>query len=1301
MRTRSNARARLLLYCLTGAFVGLTWIPLPGLAQEEDALARRILADTGVQGGLVVHIGCGDAKLTAAFRQNDSYVVQGLAARADEAERAQAHVHSLALYGSVTIRTWREAHLPYVDNLVNLVVTEDRGRIPMPEVMRVLAPGGVACVKRGNAWNRTVKPRPDTIDDWPQFLYDAGNNAVNRDAVVDHPYHVQWVADPKQARHHEHLASITAVVSAGGRIFSIQDEAPAASILLPARWFLVARDAFNGVLLWKHAIPSWHPHLWRFRHGPPQLSRRLIAIGDKVYCTLGIDAPVVCLDAATGRTLKTYAGTESCEEMLWDDGMIYGAAAMSRTGVQVKSGGRAELAGLTESLDGWSSTIRGNAWDMSEPADVQGHARMTDIRFEDGQMRFTSERDARFLLDLGGRTLNAAYDLFAVRMYASERGKGQVYYWSPDGDWQGYVFPDVREGWHTYVVDLTDATLHGPGGGSDEHAAWGGQSGAINRLRFDPVEAAGIEFAIDWIKLVKGTDALRARIKNLEGTEKTLFALETDSGRIRWRKKVTDLMPTTLAAGGGRLYYQARDGLYCANGRSGEIVWDHRHETTLKRPEWSAPTLVFSDGILLSADRVRGTTPAPKNPGKRLSIGERLKHMQGPSRLTVFAGDTGKLLWDAPCAEGYNAAIDVFVIDGLVYMGTSAGRHTGDFGMARDLRTGEVKRQLDVTAAYTEKHHHRCYRNRATARHIVIGRTGVEYIDHENGHSMRHDWIRGGCQFGILPCNGLLYTPPHPCACYIQAKLNGFHALAPKRPARPAPATPQRLEKGPACESIGNPQSSIGNPLDWPTYRHDPQRSGATAGPVGQSLAEAWQAKPGGRITAPVIAGGKVLVARIDAHTVCALDAADGRKTWEYTAGGRVDSPPSVDGNRVLFGCADGWVYCLRASDGELAWRFRAAPEDRWMGAYGQIESAWPVHGSVLVHEGAAYVAAGRSSYLDGGMRFCKLDARTGELIAESNMYSRDPETGAQQESMLHDMDMGGALPDILSTDGESIFMRYLRLDRKTLKPQDSFLSIFEQDPEFQKKYRTGHALFQNPERGPHLFSPTGFLDDSWWHRSYWVYGTHFQSCCPYFRAGVHVPAGRILVYDDTHVYGFGRRDRYWGWWTPLEYHLFAALRQTKLGPMRPERNKKGPGGRHAPDDWQGMLQLGTYGTRVPHQWTNEVPLLVRAMVLAGKHLVIAGPPDVLDERTVKVRKLMYSDKAAREQLGNSLAAWEGKRGALLRVVSAADGNTVQEHRLKALPVFDGMAAAGGRLYISTQAGSVLCLAGDETARSR
>ena len=40
------------------------------------------------------------------------------------------------------------------------------------------------------------------------------------------------------------------------RVFAIIDEAPNVSIRFMAEWKLVARDAFNGTLLWKRSIPT-------------------------------------------------------------------------------------------------------------------------------------------------------------------------------------------------------------------------------------------------------------------------------------------------------------------------------------------------------------------------------------------------------------------------------------------------------------------------------------------------------------------------------------------------------------------------------------------------------------------------------------------------------------------------------------------------------------------------------------------------------------------------------------------------------------------------------------------------------------------------------------------------------------------------------------------------------------------------------------------------------------------------------------------------------------------------------------
>jgi hypothetical protein len=81
-------------------------------------------------------------------------------------------------------------------------------------------------------------------------------------------------------------------------------------------------------------------------------------------------------------------------------------------------------------------------------------------------------------------------------------------------------------------------------------------------------------------------------------------------------------------------------------------------------------------------------------------------------------------------------------------------------------------------------------------------------------------------------------------------------------------------------------------------------------------------------------------------------------------------------------------------------------------------------------------------------------------------------------------------------------------------------------------------------------------------------------------------------------------------------------------------------------------------------KWSKKVPLRIVAMVLAGQILFAAGSPDVVAP-------------------GDPWAALEGRGGALLQFISTSDGNLLGKLQLDSVPVFDGMAAAYGRLYIS------------------
>ena len=1068
MKARSTAsrfRMALALALVCGMAAAATGAETPSRPQERQA--RRILDATGVRGGLVVHLGCGDGKLTAALGAGPRWLVHGLDADAGDVARAREHVRSLGLYGKVSVDRLEGRRLPYVEDLVNLLVAEDLGDVPMREVLRVLAPDGVAYVRKDGAWTKTVKPRPGDIDEWTHFLHDASNNAVARDARVGPPRRVRWVCGPLWARSHEFRSSLCAMVSAKGRLFYVFDEGltgvtPAS---LPERWTLIARDAFNGVLLWKRPVKQWGSVPWKsraLRSAPPTVPRSLVAEGDRLFVTLGRGAPVSVLDAATGETLTTWKATEGTEEMRCLDGVLL---------------------------------------------------------------------------------------------------------------------------------------------------------------------------------LRKGRSAI--------------LAIDTKTGGTLWEASGR-IQSLSLAARAGKVFYQADQALFCVELRSGKELW--------RVPSKSAVSL-----LLVHGDRVL---------------------LLGRQQLQAVSAGTGKTLW----------AVNARVRRGELFAaGNRLWHWEGNRVVGRDLGTGELATRLNTDDVFTPGHHLRCYQSKATERFLITPNRGAEFVSLTGAENTQNDWVRGPCRYGIMPCNGLLYAPPHPCFCYPGVKLTGFHALAPAKAANEPAAPGDRLEKGPAYGQTAGRKPPIAD-ADWPTYRHDARRTGATPAGAPASLSTLWQASLRGRLTPPIASRDRLYVAARDEHTLYALHVRDGRELWRFTAGGRIDSPPTVHGGQVLFGCADGRVYCLRASDGQLAWRFRAAPCDRRIVAFGRLESPWRVHGSVLVTGGLAYGTAGRSTYLDGGIRVFALDPRTGKLVHETRLDTWAPtRKDAEGKPFIPGYHIEGAQSDILVSEGGGIFLGQYKLDR-TLAEQDvpyvmpgaedktvamdlskqPFVAA-DENPKadyetHQRKWlertqkgllaelRAKHGGYSLGQRrmGRHVLTTGGFLDDSWFNRTFWMYADTWPG---YYLAHRGAKTGHLLVVGPEKTYAvqaYPSRNLQSPLFTPgtKGYLLFADT-----------------------NDHQPVLDHRTRGTTKgwgftrgkPPVWHDWVPVRIRAMVLAGKHLFVAGPPDVVDP-------------------DDPMAAFEGRKGAVLRAHSAADGKVLAERKLDAPPVFDGLIAAGGRLFMCTTNGYVVCL---------
>jgi len=1042
--------------------------------QAEKALAGKILDATGVKGGLIVHLGCGDGKLTAALCAGDAYLVHGLDTDLGNVEEARRHVRQLGLYGKVSIDKFDGHGLPYADNLVNLIVASGGYQVTSEEITRVLAPNGVAITldPQRSTFNSLVKPWPKEIDEWTHFLHDASNNAVARDSQAGPPRRLKWVCGPLWSRSHEFQSSLCAMVSAKGRIFYIFDEG-LTSITdspIPERWILIARDAFNGLLLWKRPMEKWGAGPWKskaLRSVPPTVPRLLVAQGDRVFVTLGYDGPVSALDAATGKTLATYEGTEGTEE----------------------------------------------------------------------------------------------------------------------------------------------------------------------------------------IRCIEGILVLR-KARNL------IIAIDTNAGQKLW-EATGKIQPLSLAGQGGTVFFQDGQDLRCLAARDGTELWRSDVKSAVSL------LVVHEDRVLLMKGR----------------------------ELQAVSVAAGKTLW----------TVDARIRREMFVANNQLWHWEGEQIVGRDLRTGEVATRVNADDVFTPGHHLRCYQSKATENFLITPYRGVEYVSLTGGENTQCDWTRGPCRYGIMPCNGLLYVPPNPCFCYPGVKLTGFNALAAEPESKSQKvqgSRSNRLERGPAYDSIQHPVSSIPYPDAWPTYRHDARRSGATACEVAPQVSEQWRVRLQGRLTPPVVAENRVYVAAKDEHALYAFAIENGQELWQFTASGRIDSPPTVYGDLVLLGCTDGCVYCLHAADGELAWRFRGAPSDRRIMAFGQLESPWRIHGSVLVEDGVVYFTAGRSTHLDGGIRVFGLDPKTGRVLHETQLdtWTRTRED-AEGKPFIPSYHMEGTLSDILVSEGGYIYLGQYKFDRTLNEqavpyvmlgpdeksgamgqteladaPYVAGMESMAKDEKIQHDWqwraqkklmenhtqRYGGASMGDRKMGRHVLTTSGFLDDSWFNRMFWMYSETW----PGFHIGHRgAKTGQLLVVDDKRTYtvqAFPSRN--------LQSPLFTPGKDGYL--LLADDNDNEP---TIPDYTRGVPKGIGFTRKNPPAWFKWVPVRVRAMVAAQDALFVAGPPDIADPE-------------------DPMAAFEGRKGAVLRALSTADGATLAEQKLDAPPVFDGLIAVSGRLFMCTTNGHVVCL---------
>jgi len=734
-------------------------------------------------------------------------------------------------------------------------------------------------------------------------------------------------------------------------------------------------------------------------------------------------------------------------------------------------------------------------------------------------------------------------------------------------------------------------------------------------------------------------------------TDKKVVALDPATGRTL-REYPQAGHPRELVYDRGMLYALASSWLRALDPADGKLLWTFQGK--------ALDALVTGDGgvFLLAGDPKRGEKRAlvclDRGTGRQrwrrhdypwLRRVRRLSHGNGLliAEVSTFTNDKpgngihalsardGKLLWERAYEPGMTHYTQARAIHtaGLVWV-LVKNKWEG-----LDPKTGSVAKRCAAAGGH-------CFPPVGTPRFLISSE--MSFAEIATGRLVSNRITKGNCsrEAGFVPANGLVYVSPKHCACWPM--LRGYSALAPAASHEPRAASGETLlERGPAFSEVGNWKSEIGNEPEWPVYRADAWRSASTAATVPAKLGVLWTAKLGtwpkgpmtedwkfnlhsrGPVTPPVVAEGLVVVARPEAHQVVALDARTGERRWDFTANGRVDTPPTLHGGLCLFGTRSGWVYCLRAADGRLAWRLRAAPHEERIVAFGQLESPWPVPGSMLVMGGVAYFAAGRQPLADGGIRIFAVQPATGKVLWAKRLDSV-PMTRFYGALGLEfdpfDLLVAEAPKPGEADPGTPLFVT---MSRWRFHPKSGEMTIVPKSGFFCA--RTADGAVMTP-------------------RGVWTYGPRMSySWTPNVVHSVPRPLvavrgstlvgasedGRRLFRTDFTPESLAKFNDQW-----YSHGQVARRKDDKRDHNRNERLARAA-------KWTKRLAAGPKGPGVA------------ALVLAGDAIVAV-------------------DKAGR-----------------LRVFALADGKVLAERDLPA-PVWDGLAAAYGRLYLSTQGGDLLCL---------
>ncbi len=308
-----------------------------------------------------------------------------------------------------------------------------------------------------------------------------------------------------------------------------------------------------------------------------------------------------------------------------------------------------------------------------------------------------------------------------------------------------------------------------------------------------------------------------------------------------------------------------------------------------------------------------------------------------------------------------------------------------------------------------------------------------------------------------------------------------------------------------------------------------------------------------------------------------------------------------------------------------------------------------------------------------------------------------------QGKSFIPSYHLEGSHSDILVAQGEQIYLTQYKFDRNLVREEAPYVMpdpdnpvsglditqaeytisdpdmeagfehfrgfhrwMQEAHPQLTKEYtqRYGGLNMGDRKTGAHLVATGGFLDDTWFNRTYWMYSNVWPG---WYHAHRSAKSGQLLVVGPERTYAlqaYPTRNRQSPLFKPDDKGYLLLVDSNDTQPVLDEMTR-------------GATKGMGYTRLKPPVWFDWAPVRIRGMVLAGQNLFVAGPPDVIDP-------------------ADPMASFEGRMGGVLRAYSAVDGKMLTEQKIDAPPIFDGLIAAEGRLFLSTMDGRLVCMGPSE-----